>query len=140
MSNEENTANNGALEAAKAAAERTLAWMEEAMSPERTAAREAAYRAKEAAKAERVREVCRAAAVARWKGYAPRPTVQAHVYREDAELLSKIRPWDGKRWTAAAVIHRLLAASENIFWQRDEKGAVTPLGPMALPARPGERR
>lgn len=140
MNDESNTDNGEALATAKAAAEQTLAWMQEVMSPERTAARESAYRAKEEAQAERTREVCRAAAVARWKGYAPRPTVQRNLYAEDAALLEGIHPWDGKKWTAAAVLHRLLVASEGIFWTRTEKGWIVALGPMADAVKPGERR
>lgn len=131
---------NRALEAAKAAAERTLAWRQTAFSPEQTAAREAAYRERQQAKAERVRAARRAAAAARWKGYNRTPVVQRNIYAEDAALLARMHPWDGKKWSAATILHRLLAASEGIFWLRDEKGRIVPLGAMEEPVRPGERR
>ncbi len=131
---------NQALEAAKASAEQSMAWRRDFFSPEQTAAREAAYRERQQAKAERVRAARRAAAVARWKGYAPRPAVQRNIYAEDAALLARIHPWDGKKWSAATILHRLLAASEGIFWTRNEKGWIVPLGPMADAVKPGERR
>lgn len=131
---------NQALAAAQAAAEQSMAWRRDIFSPEQTAAREAACRERQQAKAERVRAARRAAAAARWQGYTSTPTVPRNIYAEDAALLARIHPWDGKKWSAATILHRLLAASEGIFWLRDEKGQIVPLGAMEEPVRPGERR